>query len=229
MKCDLKWSQLITFPLPTPKGKWERTIWLTIFSWHFRCSLIRGWVFRHDMAETVHAYGWVGEWERQGEYECWKRKSTPWLVTTVTRQREKRSAMNRRWRARLRQPGLPEQEPKPEGWTEMEQRAERARRKHAVGKGGIGESRRNVPNAWFGFWNPPHICSTFDTWLALAMGQQHLWCKQSLKSSCTLSFALGASLPHGEACASLLETWSSTNNQYRPPDIKARQSQIIQP
>lgn len=106
----------------------------------------------------------------------------------------------------------------------MEQRAERARRKHAVGKGGIGESRRNVPNTWFGFWNPPHICSTFDMWLALAMGQQHLWCKQSLKSSCTLSFALGASLPHGEACASLLETWSSTNNQYRPRDIQARQS-----
>lgn len=87
MKCDLKWSQLITFPLPTPKGKWDRTIWLTIFSWHFPCSLIRGWVFRHDMAETVHAYGWVGEWEREGEYECWKRKSTPWLVTTVTKER----------------------------------------------------------------------------------------------------------------------------------------------
>lgn len=70
--------------------------------------------------------------------------------------------MSRRPRARLRHPSLPEQEPKAEGSTEMERRAERARRKHTVGKGGIGESRRNVPNTWFGFWNPPHICSTFD-------------------------------------------------------------------
>lgn len=59
MKCGLKWSQLITFPPPSPKGQWERAMWLTIFPWRFSCSLIRGWVFRHDTAETVHAYGWV--------------------------------------------------------------------------------------------------------------------------------------------------------------------------
>ena len=44
---------------------------LAISSWRFGSSLIQGWVFRHDTAETVHAYAWVGEWEREREYECW--------------------------------------------------------------------------------------------------------------------------------------------------------------
>ena len=227
MKYDFKWSQLITFPLPTPKRQVGENnlivqrltiyIFLTFLLFPYLGLSIQTW-YGWDCPCS-----WVSKKERVWEYECWGEEvnsmASDYGTSPNKPKEEERDKLQigdeavdwdnqalRSTRTGLQSWGLNRSGTK--GWEIKEEVCSWE-----------GELRRNLPDAWFGLWNPSHIRSTFGMWLALAMGQQHLWCKQGFKSTCTSSFALGASLPHGKACASLLETCSPANNQYQPPDI----------
>lgn len=71
--------------------------------------LFGGWVFRHDMTETIHAHGWARE--KEWEFECWGEEvnsmaSDYWASLHEPKEEERDKPWIRRWSRRLEQLGF---------------------------------------------------------------------------------------------------------------------------